>query len=109
MSTLTLDAIREAAEAKYGSLDIEVGDKTVRLLNPLRLAKPKRDELMKLQDGMKDEGVDQEKVMRDMIRLAADTKTNGDLLIKAVGDDLAVMAELLAEYAKRTRVGEASA
>ncbi|MFC3504451.1 phage tail assembly protein [Micromonospora krabiensis] len=106
---MKLDDIRAAAEAKYGSLDIEVGDKTVRLLNALRLPKAKRDQIAALQDSLKAEGADQEEIMRELIRVAADTKAGGDLLVKAIGDDLTVMAEVLAEYGKRTQVGEASA
>lgn len=106
---MNLDDIRAAAEAKYGSLDIEVGDKTVRLLNPLRLSKDKRAAMVELQEGAKADGADQETVMADMIRLAAETKGGADALIKAVGGDLTVLAEIFAEYGKRTRVGEASA
>lgn len=106
---MKLDDIREAAEAKYGSLDIEVGEKTVRLLNALRLSKKTRDQIAKVQEDLKADGADQEALMRELIRLMADTKANGDLLLKAVGDDLTLLAEIMAEYGKKTRVGEASA
>jgi hypothetical protein len=106
---MKLDDIRNAAEAKYGSLEIEVGDKTVRLLNALRLPKTKRDEIAKLQDRLKEEGADQEAIMRDLIRVAADTKGGADILLRAVGDDLTVLAEVLNEYGKKTQAGEASA
>ncbi|WP_326554675.1 phage tail assembly protein [Micromonospora sp. NBC_01813] len=106
---MKLDDIRAAAEAKYGSLPIEVGDTTVVLLNALRLPKAKRDKISALQDDLKAEGADQEAIMRELIRLAANTKAGGELLIKGIGDDLTVLAETLAEYGKKTRVGEASA
>ncbi|MFY1620039.1 phage tail assembly protein [Micromonospora sp. WMMD736] len=106
---MKLDDIREAAEAKYGHLPVEVGDRTVRLLNPLRLPKTKRDEIAKLQERLKEEGADQEAIMRDMIRVTADTKAGADVLLKAIGDDLTVLAEVLGEYGRKTRVGEASA
>lgn len=106
---VTLDSIREAAEAKYGSLDIEVGDKTIRLLNPLRLPQAKRNALMALQEKKDDDSSDQLETLREMIRLVVDTEANGKALIKAVGDDLAVMAELMSTYGSQTQVGEASA
>lgn len=106
---MKLDDIRAAAEAKYGSLDIEVGDRTVRLLNPLRLPKTKRDAMIQLQDAMKDDGADQVEGMRDMIRLAAESAFAAELLLDAVGDDLTILAEVFSEYGKQTRVGEASA
>lgn len=107
---MKLDDIRAAAEAKYGSLDIELSDgKTVRLLNPLRLPKEKRDAMVLLQENAKGDGVDQVEVMTEMIRLAAETKGGADLLLKAAGGDLTVLAEIVAEYGKQTRVGEASA
>lgn len=106
---MKLDDIRAAAEAKYGSLNIEVGERTVRLLNPLRLPKTKRDAMLELQEGSKGDDVDQVEVMRDMIRLAAETGIGAEVLLEAVGDDLTVLAEIFSEYGKQTRVGEASA
>lgn len=106
---MKLDDIRAAAEAKYGSFDIEVGERTVRLLNPLRLPKTKRDAMVRLQEEAKEDGTDQMAVMADMVRLAAENSVGAELLLEAVGDDLTVLAEIFAEYGKRTRVGEASA
>lgn len=105
---MKLDDIRAAAEAKYGDLPIEVGDKTVKLLNALRLPKAKRDELKKFQEKLEAEDADQAEVLRDVIRLVAESKAGADLLVKSVGDDLAVLAEIFAEYGNRTKLGEAS-
>ncbi|MGC4928079.1 phage tail assembly protein [Streptomyces sp. DT117] len=109
MATYSLDSIRDAAEARYGSTNIEVGDKTVRLLNPLRLSKEKRTALSSLQDSMGGEGADQEALLADAIRLVAESDGRADLLLKAVDGDLAVMAEIFDAYGKGTQVGEASA
>jgi hypothetical protein len=112
MAQFSLDDIRAAADAKYGSTDIQVDEKTtVSLLNPLRLPKEKRDELAKLQDRLDsdDEGVDQEQVLADAIRLVADNGRKVDILLKAVGGDLALLAQIFETYGKGAQVGEASA
>jgi hypothetical protein len=112
MATFTLDSIREAAEKKYGSTDIPFGEgKVVRLLNPLRLEKEKRKALMSIQDRLEEEGeeVDQEDVLADAIRLVADDKKMADALLKEIGDDLAVLAEIFSTYTGEAQVGEASA
>ncbi|OKI45112.1 phage tail assembly protein [Micromonospora sp. CB01531] len=110
MSTITLDSIRAAAEAKYGSLDIELGTETVRLLNPLRLAKANRDALMAVQDRLndKDDDADQAEMLTEALRLVAESKVKGDKLIKALDGDLALLAEVFESYVKGTQAGEAS-
>ena len=112
MAQFSLDDIRAAADAKYGSTDIQVDEKTtVSLLNPLRLSKEKRDELSSLQNKLdsEDEDVDQEQVLADAIRLVADNDKKVDVLLKAVGGDLALLAQIFETYGKGAQVGEASA
>jgi hypothetical protein len=110
MKTITLDSIREAVEAKYGSYDIEYAEgKTVRLLNAIRIDKSKRAQLMELQSALKEDGADQVQLLADCIRAVADNKTRADELLKAVGNDLAMLIELFSAYSKATQVGEASA
>ncbi|MGW6745420.1 phage tail assembly protein [Streptomyces sp. NPDC055025] len=109
MASYSLDEIRAAAEARYGSTDIELGTGTVRLLNPLRLPKQKRDDLAGLQDKLSAEDADQEALMSQAIRLVADSGKAADKLLSAVGGDLAVLAEIFDRYGKGTQVGEASA
>ncbi|MEU9795065.1 phage tail assembly protein [Streptomyces sparsogenes] len=112
MASFTLDDIRAAADAKYGSTDIEVDAKTtVHLLNPLRLPKGKRDQLIKLQDELDTDkaDVDQEQLLSDAIRLVADHPKKAEALLTAVGGDLAVLAQIFETYGKGTQVGEASA
>ncbi|MFH8414356.1 phage tail assembly protein [Streptomyces collinus] len=110
MAQITLDSIRKAAEAKYGSTDIELGDGfTARLLNPLRLAKEKRAELLKIQDKLNGDDVDQEQVLADAIRLVAENEKAADKLLKEIGSDLAVLAQIFETYSNGTQVGEASA
>lgn len=109
MSNFTLDDIRAAAEKKYGSTDIEVGDITVHLLNPLRLPKAKRKALLALQEQLEDEDADQEEFLEKAVRLIAATEIEADLLLEEVGDDLALLAEIFASYTEGQQAGEASA
>jgi hypothetical protein len=112
LASYTLDQLRQAADAKYGSTDIAISDTTtVHLLNPLRLTREKRSELAALQGRLDDdaEDVDQEDVLADAIRLVADHPKKADALLKAVGGDLAVLAEIFETYGRGTQAGEASA
>src|SRR5690349_8995707 len=85
MATFSLDDIKAAAEAKYGSTDIDGCE----LLNPLRLPKKKRDALMDLQHELDKDGADQETLLADAIRLVAASKTKAEKLIEAIDGDLA--------------------
>jgi hypothetical protein len=108
--TVTLDSIRQAVEAKYGSYDIEYAEgKTVRLLNAIRIDKDKRAKLMELQAALKEDGADQVALLADCIRAVADNKARAEELLKLVGGDLAMLVELFSDYGKATQVGEASA
>lgn len=107
---LTLDSIRAAAEAKYGSTDIDLGDgQIVRLLNPLRLPKERRDALMAAQDKLNGDDADQAAVLTETLTLVAETPKQAEALLSAVGDDLGVLAAIMEEYGAKTQVGEASA
>lgn len=108
-NTLTLDDIRAAAEAKYGSLDIDIGSITVKLLNPLRLTRKKRDALITVQNQLNEEGADQEKLLREALMLVAETPDQAKALLKAIGDDLALLVTIFEQYVERTQLGEASA
>lgn len=110
MSSFSLDDIRAAADAKYGSTDIEFGDTVVHLLNPLRMPKAQRDKLVNIQKEMEGEGdeIDQVAVFQNAIRTVAQTAAQANALIKAVGDDLGVLAEVFERYTEGQQVGEAS-
>ncbi|MEW1694483.1 phage tail assembly protein [Streptomyces sp. NPDC091278] len=109
MASYTLDDIRSAADRKYGSTDIQVGEETVRLLNPLRLAKAKRDALLGLQEEMVRDDADQAALLSDAIRTVAQSETAADSLLEAIDGDLAVLAEVFGRYGENTQAGEASA
>lgn len=113
MASFTLDDIRAAAEQKYGSTDIQVGDQVVRLVNPLRLPKEKRDALTGIQKELdaddSDGSVDQVAIIQNALRLVSEQEHLGNLLVDSIGDDLAVLAQVFEMYGKSTQVGEASA
>jgi hypothetical protein len=111
-SAISLDSIRQAAEAKYGSTDIDINGQVVRLLNPLRLSKEKRQALLDTQRQLDTDpehaaDVDQEELLSESIRLVAATPKQATALLDAVAGDLAVLAEIFAEYSKGAQVGEA--
>ncbi|MGW0861297.1 phage tail assembly protein [Streptomyces sp. NPDC002611] len=110
MASFSLDSIRAAAEAKYGSTDIELADGfVVRLLNPLRLSKAARAELLNIQSKLDGDDVDQEAVLSEAIELVAENDTAAKRLLDEVGSDLALLAQIFATYGEGTQVGEASA
>lgn len=109
MASFSLDDIRAAAERKYGSTDITLGEDTVRLLNPLRLPKARRDALLALQEEMGKDDADQAELLAQAIRTIAESEKAADKLLEAVDGDLAILAEIFGHYGESTQVGEASA
>lgn len=103
MATFTLDDIRAAADKKYGHT--EIGD--VVLLNPLRLPKAKRDELISLQDKLGEDDADQEKLLADAIRLVAQNEKKADELLDEISEDLAMLVTVFEKYSGESQVGEA--
>lgn len=110
-NTFTLDDIRKAAEAKYGATEVDLGDgqESVRLVNVLRLPKEKRDRLIAAQKQLQDDEADQEAILRDMLRLVAETDAQASRLLDVIGDDLAVLLTVFTQYSEGTQLGEASA
>jgi hypothetical protein len=109
MSHFLLDEIRQAAEVKFGSTDIEFGEATVRLLNPLRLPETKRTELQAIQRRMDDDAeLDQIGLLRDAVRCVAETKGGAAALLREVGDDMALLAMIFERYVEGSQAGEAS-
>lgn len=111
MASYTLDDIRDAAEAKYASTDIDLGEgRVLRLVNPLRLTKDERAALRVVQEDINDEAVDEDAQiagMQSIIRIAAQYNDLADVLFEVAGDDLAVLASVLELYNKGTQAGEA--
>lgn len=111
MSTFTLDSIREAAEAQYGSTDIDLGGSVVKLLNPLRMTKAKRDGLVAASERLSAEGedADQDAAFDEIFLLIAENEIAGQKLVDALDGDLGMKAVIFEKYQGGTQVGEASA
>lgn len=109
MSTFSLDQIKAAADAKYGSLDVPFGDKTAVFLNPLRLGAKKREAMKGLQADMKADKIEQEEFVDKFLLLAAKDEKVAEQLLDEIGDDLALKVTILEQYGEGTQVGEASA
>ncbi|NUK41803.1 hypothetical protein HRW13_13110 [Streptomyces lunaelactis] len=109
MASYSLDDIRAAAERKYGSTEITFGEDVVRLVNPLRLPKARRDALMATQEKLGAEDADQAALLADAIRTIAESEKAADKLLDTVGGDLAILAEIFSHYGESTQAGEASA
>lgn len=127
MATFSLDQIKAAADAKYGSLDIPLSDKqgdVVRLLNPLRMSEAQRAELRVIQDKLNEisasqEGEDEDAepsedavkeqtdLIAEMLLAVAENKVAGKKLLDALGGDLAMTMVVFEQYTEGTQAGEA--
>lgn len=110
--SVTLDSIRKAADAKYGSYDIVLSDETTtKLLNPLRLSEEKRAELKQIQGelsaSVEEEDSDQIALFQKALMCVAETNGQGERLVAEVGRDLALLAEIFNGYSEGTQAGEA--
>lgn len=105
MATLSLDSIREAADKKYGSLVVDLGDETVELKNPLRLSKEARTRLSNLEQA--DEDADPMDYFGELYEVLAG-KEGAKKLLKALGDDVPLHMTLVQSLTQETDLGEAS-
>lgn len=137
MATIKLDEVRANVSRKYAPLEIDLGAETVSLRQTIRLSKGERDKLAKLQADRVRESRAQEReeaarqarvaagevddsdivdesdettleYFKQFIAIVADSKAGAEALFDAVGDDVAVLGEIVTEYAESTQVGEAS-
>lgn len=127
MATFSLDQIKAAADAKYGSLDIPLSEKqgdVVRLLNPLRMSEAQRTELRVIQDKLNDIAAanedgdedaeptedavkEQTDLIAEMLMAVAENKAAGKKLLDALGGDLAMTMIVFEQYTEGTQAGEA--
>lgn len=106
---MNFDDIRKAAEEKYTSFVVELNDKKLEMLSPIRLPKERRDELSKLFADMASDETDSDELemIERVIKLVAKDNVTGRALVQAVNKDLAVAATLLAKYQEAVSLGEA--
>lgn len=104
----TLDDIRAAAERKYGAVDFQLPDGRVcKLVNVLRLPKDARDEMLAVQDRLKDESVDQETTLVSALKIVAEDESLAEELVASLNGDLGMLAAVFDLYTKGTEAGEA--
>lgn len=120
-TTFSLDDIRAAAEAQFGSSNFEYinedgEQRELVLINPLRLPKKRRDALLGLQDELDADEADQEALMVKGLHLSAEdydarTKKSKHVtgFVASHDGDLAVIATVFQLHQKAAQVGEASA
>lgn len=114
MATLTLDDIRESVEREFVSTKIQVGDVEVVMTNPIRMDKAARARLSaSLKETVADDD-DENKLdatferMLGIIKAAIPDKTQANVLLKAIGDDMAIAMKILDAYMEEQKPGEAS-
>lgn len=117
MATFTLDQLKADVEKNYATLSIEIGaDDKIELRNILRIDKAPRAEIMaqldKLDKVQKNEDLGQgeqleqtTKIARDIISRAAGKR--GEDLLAVIGEDDALLMEILSKWTEATQAGEA--
>ena len=107
MANFSLDDIRAAAEKKYGATVIDLDDgASITLLNPLRVSKENREELLALE---KEEDLDVEDSTKRALELMVKSPGDYKRLITNFGDDLGMLATIMETHTASSQVGEASA
>jgi Mycobacteriophage tail assembly protein len=109
--TLTLDALREQIETKYGPFVVELGKgKSVRLLPVLRLPQERRARVSGVLKTISDtEGSDLNALVEQLkaaIVSVCETDAEGDALLEAIGDDGQMIQELFSQYQEATGLGD---
>jgi hypothetical protein len=111
-SVFTLDSLREEAEKKYAPVTLDLGDGVeIELRSLIRL--PKKDravafDLLKTiedNDGNSSDGV--EVLTESALKLLGTVADKGPLLVKALGDDLSLILEVLSLWMDGSQPGEA--
>ncbi len=111
MSSVSLADIRAAADAKYGPFiitGIDGGD--VVFLNAIRLSKDARAAVTAKQAELNAAGADTDTdaLIRELLTLLAEHAPDVDRLYTALGDDQALILQVLQDYAGSSQLGEVS-
>lgn len=109
MADFKLEDIRAAAEKRFGSLNIELGDGSiVTLRNVLSLGKAQRDRVQALQETDAETLDAQISSIRETIKVVASSEAGAQKLLDMIGDDNRVLVQVMTAYQEQTQVGEAS-
>lgn len=110
MAGITLADIRKAADEKYGPYVVSgVPGGDVTLVSAVRLSKEARKKLTQLQEQQDDTEADQDALLRDMVRIVAESADAATRLLDAIGEDNAQLAVLLEAYGEASQLGDRSA
>lgn len=116
MATFTLTDLRNEVTKKYAPTIIENGDDKYILQNLMQMEERKRRAIEQLVDSIQDEpeagedGSDAEnqtEVFRQIL-VAAEDNDRGEELLELLGDNLAMLVELVNSWMEGTQLGEAS-
>ncbi len=113
MATLSLDDIRDSIEKEFVSTTITIGEESVKMVNPLRMAKDQRAKLSKTLKAASTGGDDESledafEKMIAVIRDAIPDAKQAKVLLDEIGDDMAVAVKVLDAYMEAMKPGEAS-
>lgn len=113
MATFSLTDLRNEVSKKYAPTVIENGDDTYTLLNLLQMPTKKRDKVMELVDQIESEEKaaelpigEQVKIFEDIL-VAAEQNDRGKELLELLGDNTAMLFELIQRWMEGTQLGEA--
>lgn len=111
MATFSLTDLRNEVSKKYAPTIIENGDETFELPNMLQLPEKKRDKVLDLVDQFSsgEESLsitEQTKIFKEIV-IAAEASSRGKELLNLLGDNTAILFELVSRWMDGTQVGEA--
>lgn len=112
MARISLNDLTSAVDVKYSPFDVELPSGDIVTLRPvLRMPKTDRKALSALQAGREDRPEDAEddslEYIQAFIQIVVGNQDRSQALFDAVGDDLAVLSEIVGEYVETTQPGEA--
>lgn len=108
MAQFSLDDIRDAAEKKYGTVEITFGDDSVRLTNPLRMSEERREKLGAVQDEINEgDTAEVTEKLAEALRIAAEDVDAANRLLAAIDGDLPTLISVFETYTNGVQAGEA--
>lgn len=110
MATFTLTDLKNVVEKKYAPTVIENGDEKFVLNNLLQLPSKKREEVMALVDAVNsddDVTVEDQVAQFTKVLVTVVDGNKGDKLIELIGDNAALIIELVTTWMEGSELGEA--
>lgn len=109
MATFTLTDLKNEVSKKYAPTVIENGDKTYTLQNLMQIGSEDRDKVLELIEDIDSENKtldDQIAVFRSIVEIVEENGNGGELL-ELLGDNTALVMELVNTWMDGTQLGEA--